>query len=190
MQKTNRAWGRVFCSRKLALLELEFSASINCMSFYSSKPLIQLISSRRKSSLLPFQFLINCNSIANSDTRWRKTPPLHPRIMGRMEGTPSWIPIKGAIAYLACKQADDEIVTLSKTSRKRGENRARWQLIIVGTSSPIFCTIKMYEGLTPRTTVQIGEILEPIGNVNSRNQGLTEIPAENKNDLFSSLIWP
>jgi len=58
---------------------------------------------------------------------------------------------------------------------------------MVGTSSPIFCTIKMYEGLTQRTTVQIGEILEPFGNINSRNEGLTEIPAENKNDLFSSL---
>ncbi len=44
----------------------------------------------------------------------------------------------------------------------------------------------MYEGLTQRTTVQIGEILEPFGNINSRNEGLTEIPAENKNDLFSS----
>ena len=59
---------------------------------------------------------------------------------------------------------------------------------MVGTSSPIFCTIKMYEGLTQRTTVQIGEILEPFGNINSRNEGLTEIPAENKNDLFSSLL--
>ena len=43
----------------------------------------------------------------------------------------------------------------------------------------------MYEGLTPRTTVQIGEILELMGNINSRNQGLTKISAENKNDRTS-----
>ena len=50
----------------------------------------------------------------------------------------------------------------------------RWH-IWWGPLLPIFCTIKCMGVLTRKTTVQIGEILEPIGKIDSRNQGLMQV---------------
>ena len=88
------------------------------MSFYSSKPLIQLISSCRKSSLLPNETQITgsgCHNLRHAMANAASAPSSVKR--GRKEGTPSWVPIEDVIAYIACNHADEKFAESGKDER-------------------------------------------------------------------------